>query len=347
MFFIKQSPVIVSSACGTRRRSGNDAVRRQGSAYAAATLMATRLIVGVSARLTIMIFHRIVPEFDPLLAEEPDAVRFRAIVEVVAEQFQPLSLKEGLRRLSEGTLPPNAVCLTFDDGYSDNLTVAAPILKRFGVPATVFVASGFLDGRVMWNDRVIESVRRAQGDRMDLVDLGLGEHALGDVDERVGLLSVLIGKLKYLPAEQREEITQAMVTRYAPGMPSPMLSRAQVCELRDEGIEIGGHTVTHPILARTDNRHAFREISANKEDLEALIGDPLHFFAYPNGQPGRDFNRDHADMVRRVGYEAALTTRPGVSTPSTDRFWLPRFTPWDRTRLRFSLRLLLNMRNAV
>ena len=73
----------------------------------------------------------------------------------------------------------------------------------------------------------------------------------------------------------------------------------------------------------------------------------LRFFAYPNGVPERDFNDEHASIVRRVGYEAALTTRPGVSTASTDPFQMPRFTPWDRTPFRFSMRLILNMRHAV
>ena len=305
-------------------------------------------LVGVGVQsLTILIFHRVLAETDPLMPDEPDAERFAKILATVAANFSPISLCAARQCLVEGGLPPRALCVTFDDGYADNLLVAAPILKRFGIPATVFVASGYLDGRVMWNDRVIESVRRAEGDAIDLTDLGYGRHPLGDATERVSLINRLLMCWKYLPFEEREQLTLEVARRYAPDMPSPMLSRAQVRLLRKAGVEIGGHTVTHPILARTDAATALREVADNKDDLEGLLGERLRFFAYPNGVPERDFNDEHASIVRRVGYEAALTTRPGVSTASTDPFQMPRFTPWDRTPFRFSMRLILNMRHAV
>ena len=126
------------------------------------------------------------------MPDEPDAERFAKILATVAANFSPISLCVARQGLVEGGLPPRALCVTFDDGYADNLLVAAPILKRFGIPATVFVASGYLDGRVMWNDRVIESVRRAEGDAMDLTDLGYGRHPLGDATERVSLINRLL-----------------------------------------------------------------------------------------------------------------------------------------------------------
>ena len=268
-------------------------------------------------------------------------------MEWLSNWFSPLSLSEGIDRLTAGDLPPRALCVTFDDGYADNLLVAAPICRRFGVPVTVFVASGYLDGRIMWNDRVIESVRRAPGDHVDLTEFGYGRYRLGASAQRVALIGELLKGWKYLPFEEREDLTREVAARYAPALDSPMLSRAQVRQLRDSGVEIGGHTVTHPILARTDADTSVREIADNKDDLEGLLGDRLRFFAYPNGLPKRDFTLDHVEMVRRVGYDAALSTQAGVSTAGTDRFQMPRFTPWDRTPLRFSLRLILNMRNSI
>jgi len=318
--------------------------RAQEAAIAYAALLVT---AGRQDRLTVMIFHRVVPAEDPFFPDDPDVQRFASIMYAVASYFTPLSLEEALCRLEAGTLPPRAVCVTFDDGYADNLLLAGPILKRLGIPATVFVATGFLDGRIMWNDRVIEAVRCAKTGLMDLADLGLGVHHPGSVAQRVLLVRDLINQLKYKAADERERITQALALRYAPNLRSPMLSRQQVLALHDEGVEIGGHTVTHPILAQIDAASAYREIADNKDDLEALLGHRLRFFAYPNGLPGQDFYAEHAEIVRRVGYQAALTTRPGVATANTDRFWLPRFTPWDRSPLRFSLRLALNMRNVV
>jgi peptidoglycan/xylan/chitin deacetylase (PgdA/CDA1 family) len=126
-----------------------------------------------------------------------------------------------------------------------------------------------------------------------------------------------------------------------------MLTRQQVRGLRDLGFEVGGHTVNHPILARIDAARARKELAENKEDLEALLGERLRSFAYPNGTPERDFGVEHARMVRSLGYETAVTTRPGASGPQTNPFLLPRFTPWDRAPLKFCLRMVLNMRRVV
>lgn len=298
-------------------------------------------------RLSVMIFHRVLPAPDPFLSGDPDADEFTAVMRVITDRFTPLSLSEGVRRLRDGTLPPRAVCVTFDDGYADNLLVAQPILSALGIPFTVFVASGFLDGEAMWNDRVSEAIRRFPDDTIDLQDFGCGEQSLSDIQQRARVANMLIRQLKYETSEKRERIASELVNRYAPNMLSPMLTRDQVRELRARGVEIGGHTVTHPILANTGDREAYSEIENNKIELEKLLGERLRFFAYPNGKPGQDFAQPHADMVRTIGYEAALTTSPGVSTVDTDPFWLPRFTPWDRTPTRFALRMLLNMRNLV
>ncbi|HYN78051.1 MAG TPA: polysaccharide deacetylase family protein [Lamprocystis sp. (in: g-proteobacteria)] len=298
-------------------------------------------------RLAVMIFHRVLPAADPFLASDPDTLAFAAVMTMIRDQFAPLSLAEGLRRLDDGTLPRRAVCITFDDGYSDNLTVAVPILKRLEIPATVFVASGFLDGGCMWNDRLAAAIRLCPDDTIDLTDFGGGIHHLGGASERALLVSHLLDVLKHGPPGHREQVAHALAARYAPHLTSPMLTRPQVRELCRAGVEIGGHTVTHPILARIDDRDAYREIAENKEDLEGLLGERLRFFAYPNGKPGLDFSPAHAAMVQALGYAAAVTTHPGVSTVATDRFQLPRFTPWDRTPARFGIRLLLNMRHIV
>jgi len=298
-------------------------------------------------RLATLIFHRVFTVTDPYHRDDVDLVEFTTLMSVIRERFTPLSLTEGHRRLMDGTLPPRAVCVTFDDGYADNLLVAAPVLERLGISATIFVASGYLDGKPMWNDRIIESVRCMPPGPVDLRHLGLEIFSAEDTPARVALANLLIRRLKYTPSAHREEVADALAEHYAPDMRSPMMSRKQVRQLRAEGMEIGGHTLSHPILARTDDATAYREIAENKEDLEGLLGERLSFFAYPNGKPEQDFAPIHAQMVRKIGYSAALTTRHGVATAATDPFHLPRFTPWDRTPTRFALRLLLNMRNTV
>ncbi len=203
--------------------------RRLGQRFfvgAAARLMPTHR----PHRLAIMVFHRVRPAPDPFLSGDPDVKQFTAIMDLVRSRFSPLSLAEGLRRLDEGTLPQRAVCVTFDDGYADNLTVALPVLKQFEIPVTVFIASGYLDGRLMWNDRLAEAIRRLPGDKVDLNEYRFGVHALGDPRERAKLLRDLLGLLKYCPPEFRDVIADDLAARYAPHLRSPMLTRAQLRE---------------------------------------------------------------------------------------------------------------------
>jgi peptidoglycan/xylan/chitin deacetylase (PgdA/CDA1 family) len=119
-----------------------------------------------------------------------------------------------------------------------------------------------------------------------------------------------------------------------------MLTPEMVINLDRQGMEIGAHTVTHPILTSLDDAAARAEIRTSKEQLEALIGKPVRLFAYPNGKVGMDFDARHVAMVREAGFDAAFTTAVGAITRTQDRYQLPRSRPWDRSPLLFGLRLL-------
>jgi len=122
------------------------------------------------------------------------------------------------------------------------------------------------------------------------------------------------------------------------------MTRQQVRSLRKMGMEIGAHTVNHPILMRLADEAAMAEIRDGKAELEQIIDEPVDLFAYPNGVPGRDYSAVHAAMVRQCNFKAAVSTAAGAASIGDDPFELPRFTPWDQTRLRFGARLLLNLR---
>jgi peptidoglycan/xylan/chitin deacetylase (PgdA/CDA1 family) len=125
-----------------------------------------------------------------------------------------------------------------------------------------------------------------------------------------------------------------------------MMTSDQVRSLRRAGMQVGAHTVTHPILARLDEAAARQEISTGKQQLEDLLGERVGLFAYPNGKPGEDYLLQSVDLVRQAGFDAAFTTAWGAATPQTDPFQLPRFTPWDQSRARFGLRLARNLLRA-
>jgi len=134
-------------------------------------LLASLSHQGSDARLSILIFHRVLPQPDPLFPGEITAPGFEQICQWLAGWFRVLPLDEAARLLRQGRLPSRALAITFDDGYADNCTVAAPLLQRHSLPCSFFVATGFLDGGRMWNDTLIETVRRAPGPVLDLRDL--------------------------------------------------------------------------------------------------------------------------------------------------------------------------------
>jgi peptidoglycan/xylan/chitin deacetylase (PgdA/CDA1 family) len=218
-----------------------------------------------------------------------------------------------------------------------------PILRRRGVTATFFIATGFLDGGHMWNDIVIEAVRKAAGAEMDLRKCGLGRYQIATNEQRRQTIHLLLGALKYLSSSERSEKANLLSEIVGVKLPdSLMMSSKQVQDLHAAGMEIGGHTASHPILARLEAGEARREISKGKTRLEELIRAPIRLFAYPNGMPGVDYHSEHVRMVEQMGFEAAVSTAWGAAHAASDIYQLPRFTPWDKSPTRFLLRLLQN-----
>lgn len=207
----------------------------------------------------------------------------------------------------------------------------------------------------MWNDTLIESVRHsglAQLDLRGMVDArgqDLGCHALpADLGARRPLLEILIPRIKYLPPEAREACVQTVASR-AEVTPANdlMMTGRQVLALRTAGMQVGAHTVHHPILATLSEADAADEIDRSRDALQMLLGERVGLFAYPNGKPGTDYLPNlHPRLVRELGFDAAVSTAWGASRTGDDLFQIKRFTPWDRGRWRFGLRLAQNLRSS-
>lgn len=292
--------------------------------------------------LSVLIYHSVVPERDFMRPGVPTAGQFKWQMQLLKRHFNVLPLGQAVLLLRDGHLPPRAACVTFDDGYADNLTVAAPIMQQLDIPATFFIATGYLDGGRMWNDTVIETLRNYPGEQLDLSAMDLAVYALSTLEERRTTAYDIINRIKYLEEHQRNTLVTAIGSMTENLPTNLMLTRDQVRNLRQLGMEIGGHTVSHPILARLTDERAREEIGAGKADLERIFSEPVQLFAYPNGRRGVDYNNNHVEHVRDAGFTAAVSTDHGVSDRRTDLLQLPRFTPWDRTTPRFLLRMALN-----
>jgi peptidoglycan/xylan/chitin deacetylase (PgdA/CDA1 family) len=222
---------------------------------------------------------------------------------LIRSACDPIGADDLLAALDSGApLPPRAVLVTFDDGYRSVLTLAAPILERYGIPAVVFVCSDPVErGRLLWYDAVGRSRGEGEAERLKGLPFADWQRAVAAYD---------------LPASADED--------YAP------LSVADLRRLSGAaGIEIGGHSRTHPILSKASADEQQRQIGDDKRALEAWTGRPLRLFSYPNGRPRVDYTAATCEIVERVGYRAAFTTEGAYATGANSRFELPRFLLLD------------------
>ncbi len=297
---------------------------------------------GTRARLSILIWHRVLPVQDPIFPEEMYASRFDATLSWIKSAFNVLSLPDAVKHLREGTLPSRALAITFDDGYEDNYSVALPILQKHGLTATFFISTGFTDGGCMWNDQIIETVRQAPVGLFDAD--AFGRFDLSDAASRRNAIDALIDQIKYLDIHTRQTTVDGLAQKVEVE-PSPelMMTALQIRAMHQAKMTIGAHTCSHPILARLSSEVARTEIATGRTRLEEILGHRITLFAYPNGKPNRDYERAHVDMVRDLGFDAAVTTTWGTSRHGDNLFQLRRFSPWGTTRTRFLMQMAQNL----
>lgn len=289
-------------------------------------------------KLSILIYHQVLAEHDPMRPSEPTAEVFDWHMRLLQRYFTPLSLDDALHHLQHNSLPANAVCVTFDDGYLNNLTVAQPILAKYNIPATVYIATGFSQGTNMWNDRLIYLFADTKRQQINLQ----GELiTLADWPQRRELAQQWLMKLKYLPIDQRLVAVENLYQENEAAEQAPlMMNPNEIKQLAAAGVCIGAHTINHPILKVLSPAEQQNEIVQSKQQLEQWAERPVTHFAYPNGVLGRDFDETAVNIVQNAGFDSAVTTDWGVSTGENSVFKLKRFTPWDRSRLKFHIRLV-------
>jgi peptidoglycan/xylan/chitin deacetylase (PgdA/CDA1 family) len=288
----------------------------------------------------VLTYHSVNDDGDPFFPAVSTAV-FERQMAYLAATHRVLTVEELTDRMARGDVPRDAIAVTFDDGYRDNLTHAAPILARHGLPATVFLATGFIGAReVPWFDRLAFGIRRSGA--ADVEAPGGGRASLVSTADRLALLDRATRRLKTLPDDDRRRELDGLLERLGvagdTGMKSRMLSWDDVHALAGLGFSVGAHTVTHPILSRVSDAEARQEIEGAREAIEAATGTRPRAFAYPNGRPA-DYTPSVVDLVRRAGFTCAVTTRFGVNTPATSPWELRRGGPWETHLPTFALKL--------
>lgn len=260
---------------------------------------------------------------------------FAEHLDVIRRHGHPVSLLELVDGLDDGSLPPRAVALTFDDGYADVLERAWPLLERHAIPATVFVITGCL-GQTFWWDELAHAVNCAKpsAGRLSLRVGGVTVMWLPDdsrdgrgkhLRDRARLVSELHRRLLPLALDDRRRIL-ARVREWAgdpPGTPETgrSLTAAEVQQLAGGLVDIGAHTVSHPLLANQPIALQCAEIRDGKRALEALLGRPVTAFSFPNGSASPTTRA----LVEEAGFRYACGSQPDVARRNSHRHHLPRF----------------------
>ena len=289
--------------------------------------------------LQVFAYHRVHGAADGIFDPVPPAV-FEMHVTHLVRSYQVLPLSEAVERMYSGSLPPRAVAITFDDGYLDNYTHAFPVLRRHGVPATIFLTTGAIGtGSPIWHDRVFAGFACTARDRLEL--WGRTYDLRGRARGRS--MSAVLRELHALPEPQFRAAVDEVVDRLGVGDEavrdrSPMLTWDHVREMASAGIEFGAHTVTHPILSRLSPARQREEIEGSVQRVRDETGQPAVVFAYPNGRRG-DFDELSRSCLRRVGVTTAVTTELGTNDPEADRLALCRQPMWDTREPRLALRV--------
>ena len=290
---------------------------------------------GHADSLPILAYHRVLDDdtsrfpFDDQLISA-DSMAFRKQMSFVRDNFETVSFEDLHRHEIEGRpWPRRALIITFDDGYRDNYTNAYPILREFGLKATVFLATGHI-GRsdLFWWDRVAYLVKHTKQASIAVPGGKDEPHALNGAASRRVAIDRILEWIKRAPEQLKNEylaglprILELQVPRgTAEGM---HLTWDEVQEMSAGGIEFGSHTVTHPILANVGEQQLEAELFQSKRQIETVLGKDVLAFAYPVG--GRSFSGRTQEMVSRCGYRFAVSYVDGLARRAVGtRYALPR-----------------------
>lgn len=227
------------------------------------------------------------------------------------------------------------IALTFDDGWSDNAHIAAPIARANGIPLTIFLCSGMM-GEVspFWPERVIAALRAAQGDRRTLENIekyvatridnaGHEGWQSGEGSDR------LVELIKRQPGDQIGEIVDTIAAipsqRNKTGNVDSTMTWAEARALREAGARFGSHTCTHQILPGLKSSAAEKELLESKAEIEQRLSEACSTFSYPNGE----WSQDVRDLVAKAGYAIAFTNQRGIWTQDCDPLLIPRINLWE------------------
>lgn len=275
--------------------------------------------------LPVLYFHRVLPTATAFCPDDWHLDNFQLLIRKLSKHFTLMSLEDALQCLENNTLPSNALCLTFDDGYQDNYELAAPVIESVGGKASFFVSTQGTERGYLWNDELLEIVKCTRAKSL----VFHGKHFTLDTEkQKAAAYLSIVGQLKVLPNSTRDShLIELQQTLGKAETPRCMMTASQLVDLQNRGHCIGAHTHTHSILAYQADDVAFNEIELSVMFLNKLLPKNVTCFAYPNGWFGRDFNEQHEEMLGQSGVAYGFATNDGGITLNSPKTRLPRFMP--------------------
>jgi peptidoglycan/xylan/chitin deacetylase (PgdA/CDA1 family) len=283
---------------------------------------------------------------------EADRPGVDAMCAHIARNFEPVSLSTivaAIKRQKE--LPDNAVTITVDDGYRDFLLHGHPIFRKHRIPATLYAVAGFSDARLwLWPDQVAFGFTNSPKNSLQVsLNGNAREYSLEKPQDRAFAITEVQAALIEVPnAERLRFLDELGALCSVPMPPQPPADRAGMSwdELRAvaaEGVEVGCHTDTHPILSKLSGPAELdREILGAKQRIEEQLKLPVRHFCYPNGRP-IDIGEAVVQHVRKAGFESAVTCSWGMNSISAEPHDIRR-TPFDSTMdYRYGMELLAGL----
>ncbi|MDO5102166.1 MAG: polysaccharide deacetylase family protein [Lautropia sp.] len=285
-----------------------------------------------SNRLLVLMYHRVIddPRADPFeLGMCVSRQRFAEQLAWLKKSAQVLPLDVAVTRLLAGEpLPPRSVAITFDDGYRDNLQIAAPMLKQYELPATVYVVTGKLEENIpLWWDQVIAMMAGTSKSTLDTLALGLPElpPTLSlSPNHRRDTCILLLETLWSHNALRIEETLSRLAAQLKPAdlpwLKAERMTPAEVQAIAAEGFSIGGHTVSHVDPKHLNRDQLLHELSTSRQTLQNLCQQPVDSFAYPGGRSSVWM----PDLLAQAGFHHAVSTIRGINQAPVDRYAIAR-----------------------
>lgn len=272
----------------------------------------------------ILMYHRITddPKGEGLTADQ-----FRQQVRIIKRDFVPMTLRDLLKAHENGKVPENAVVVTFDDGYADFAEVAFPILEAEGIPATLFVTTGFVNGDIwLWPDQIRYAINHSSIDKLTLAGI---DQELSIQGDPITSWNTIADYCLTITNQQKLTLIDALFDQLEVTKPSAPpssfrpISWAQLADMVKRGLDVGSHSISHPILTKLDEIQLYDELKLSRQTLQRETGHPVEVFCYPNGGQS-DFDERVQEKIKQCGYQYAVAAFPSRA-PVSDRWCIKRY----------------------